>query len=135
MEEIISKCGFRCDLCLAYYKNIDKPGNIEKLKYGWSKYFNINFDPTGLHCEGCASLDKDAKVVDSGCPVRPCAIEKGYKTCAECGEYICDKLKTRACAYKPVLEKFPVDIPADDFEIFIKPYQGDINLDEIRSKN
>jgi hypothetical protein len=134
LEQIISKCGFRCDLCLAYYKNLQNKEDREKLKYGWMKYFEINIDPAQLHCEGCASNDKNAKVADSSCPVRPCALEKGYNTCAECDEYICDKLKTRACAYQPVLEKFSVGIPDEDFQIFIKPYQGDKNLNDLRSK-
>jgi hypothetical protein len=40
MEEILSRCGYRCDLCLAYRPNVEKnPSNQQVLSDGWFKYF------------------------------------------------------------------------------------------------
>ena len=37
-KEILSRCGFRCDLCLAYKKDIGKNDQGQILSDGWFKY-------------------------------------------------------------------------------------------------
>jgi hypothetical protein len=42
MEAILTRCGYRCDLCLAYKPNVLK--NLENQKIlsdGWYKYFGF----------------------------------------------------------------------------------------------
>jgi len=42
MEAIITRCGYRCDLCLAYKPNIEAhPENRQILSDGWYKYFGF----------------------------------------------------------------------------------------------
>jgi hypothetical protein len=53
MEEIISRCGFRCDLCLAFKPNIEKNHqNQQKLSDGWFKYFGFRIPPDQIICDG-----------------------------------------------------------------------------------
>ena len=37
------------------------------------------------NCPGCATFEEDK--VPGWCKVRPCVIEKGYSTCAECADW------------------------------------------------
>jgi hypothetical protein len=42
MEPILTRCGYRCDLCLAYKPNVaENPSNQQKLSDGWFKYFGF----------------------------------------------------------------------------------------------
>ncbi len=42
MEAIITRCSYRCDLCLAYKPNIEAhPENRQILSDGWYKYFGF----------------------------------------------------------------------------------------------
>ena len=46
MEPILMRCGYRCDLCLAYEPNVARnPSNREKLSDGWHKYFGFRLTP------------------------------------------------------------------------------------------
>jgi hypothetical protein len=39
MKSILTRCGYRCDLCLAYKSNVaENPSNPQKLCDGWHKY-------------------------------------------------------------------------------------------------
>ena len=91
MEAILTRCGYRCDLCLAYKPNVlGNPSNRQKLSDGWFKYFGFRLPAAEICCDGCMS--DNPKLVDSACPVRPCVIEKGLDNCSQCEQYVCEKL-------------------------------------------
>jgi len=41
LNEILTRCGYRCDLCLAYKENIIKDDNRALLSDGWYKYLAL----------------------------------------------------------------------------------------------
>jgi hypothetical protein len=134
MEPILSRCGFRCDLCLAFRPNVEKdPSNQQKLSDGWYKYFGFRLPPETIICDGCMS--DNPKLIDQSCPVRPCAMEKGFDNCSLCEEYICEKLKGRIVVYEEVKEKVNAEIPGNDRLCFIHPYENRKRLDALRASS
>jgi hypothetical protein len=133
MDTSLTRCGYRCDLCLAYILNVElNPANQQKLSDGWFKYFGFRIEPQNIVCDGCmADLPR---LIDQGCPVRPCVIEKGLDNCASCDEYVCAKLKERIVLYEEVKQSFGHDIPVDDYVCFIQPYENKQRLDELKQR-
>jgi hypothetical protein len=133
MDPSLTRCGYRCDLCLAYILNVElNPANQQKLSDGWFKYFGFRIEPQNIVCDGCmADLPR---LIDQGCPVRPCVIEKGLDNCASCDEYVCAKLKERIVLYEEVKQSFDHDIPVDDYVCFIQPYENKRRLDELKQR-
>lgn len=133
MEPILTKCGYRCDLCLAYKPNLEKhPENRQILSDGWHTYFGFRIPAENIYCDGCLSMD--GRQIDSSCPVRPCVIEREISNCAFCDEYICEKLETRIVSFQDIQERFEQPIPDADRAQFIKPYENKKRLKKIRLK-
>ena len=131
MEPILTRCGYRCDLCLLYKPNVDlNPTDFQKLSERFYKYFGFHLSSPPVLCDGC--LSEKARLVDTGCPVRPCVIEKGLDNCSQCEQYICDKLKQRLVVYEEVKERVGFDIPQDDYVFVIRPYENKLRLDALR---
>jgi hypothetical protein len=123
MEPIITRCGYCCDLCLAYKPNVvEKPDNQIILSDGWYQYFGFRIPPEEIICDGC--MTENPKLIDKNCPVRPCVIEQGFKNCADCPEMICEKLADRLVVYEEILEKMGGYIPEEDYQRFIRPYEN-----------
>lgn len=59
MSEIVSLCGYRCDLCPAYNENTKSISDRQKVSDGWLKYFGAKVPPeeTGV-CVGCLNEGK-----------------------------------------------------------------------------
>ncbi len=131
MSEIIARCGYRCDLCLAYGPNIDaSPANRAILSDGWHEYFGFRIPPEGIRCDGC--LGDHPHLIDTECPVRPCVIEKRLDHCAACPAYGCEKLRERFVVYEEIAARRAVPIPPVDRDRFIRPYENRIRLDAMR---
>ena len=156
MPPILTRCGYRCDLCLAYKPNVARnPANQQKLSDGWHKYFGFRIPPSATVCDGCMS--ENPKLIDQSCPVRPCVIARGLENCAQCQDYVCEKLTQRLVACERgesvggaesasgILlgcirlyaggEKIGEwsEIPEDDYRCFIQPYENKSRLEEIRN--
>ncbi len=132
-KEILTRCGYRCDLCLAYKDNIDKEDRRQVLSDGWFKFFGFRIKAEDIYCEGCISSDcLTARLIDDGCPVRPCVIEKGYENCSQCDNYICENLEERAVILENIQEKFQEKIKRNDYKDIIKPYENIKRLNELR---
>jgi hypothetical protein len=104
--------------------------NQQKLSDGWFKYFGFRIQPENILCDGC--MDDPARLIDQGCPVRPCVLEKGLDNCAACNEFICDKLKERIVVYEDVKQRVGQDIPEGDYTCFIQPYENLRRLEAYR---
>ena len=131
MEQILTRCGYRCDLCLAYKPNVqNNPSNQQKLSDGWHKYFGFRLHPTQICCDGCMAADP--KLIDQSCPVRPCVIERGLDNCSQCELYVCEKLAQRLVVYAEVKKRINTEIPEDDYLCFIRPYENRERLDALR---
>jgi hypothetical protein len=131
MTEILSRCGYRCDLCLAYHPNIEKnPENQQTLSDGWFKYFGFRIPAVDIVCDGCWT--EAGNLLDIECPVRPCVIEQGFNNCADCSKYVCVRLKERIVNFEDISAKFREGIPFEDRTRFIFPYESKTRLEKIR---
>jgi len=132
MVPILTRCGYRCDLCLAYKPNIEaNPSDREKLSDGWFKYFGFRVPPQEIFCEGC--MADDPHMIDQTCPVKPCVIESGLDNCSQCEEYVCEKLTERLVVFEAVRQRIDANIPEDDYLCFIRPYENKQRLDTLRA--
>lgn len=131
-KQILTRCGYRCDLCLAYKDNIYTDDQREFLSDTWHKIYGFRIPANEIYCEGCISSD-NPKLIDNDCPVRPCVIEKGLENCSQCADYPCGLFNQR----KVIYEDFAKDknISKKEYSRCIKPYENKMRLDEIRSKN
>jgi len=129
----LSKCGFRCDLCLAYGPNIEThPENRKILSDGWHTYFGFRIPPEDIFCAGCSS--EGEPTLDKECPVRPCATSREVTHCGICDEYICDKLTQRLITFDEIQAKFSQPIPEADRQQFIRPYENAQRLEKLRQE-
>ena len=130
-EVIIGKCEFCCCNCPAYKGNIKSENDKEATSKGWSSYHRVQVNPEDVSCEGC--FENHHSKMDTHCRINPCATTKGYETCAEY-RYLCHDLKGKAERYEEILLHFNSIIPTKDYLKFVKPYEGKIILDAIRSR-
>ena len=132
MGTILTRCGYRCDLCLAYKPNVEaNPANQQILSDGWHQYFGFRLPPEEIYCDGC--MADDPKLIDQNCPVRPCVIEKGLENCAQCELYVCEKLTERLVVFEEVRNRVGKEIPEYDYLCFIRPYENKRRLNGLRA--
>ena len=112
MSEIMGLCSYRCDLCSAYNDNINNNDNRQEISRGWKRYFGFEIPPEEIGCVGCIGEGKHA---DADCPVRPCALEKKVENCAQCDDFICEKLRGRVEFAEKLLEKRTNNAPGRDY--------------------
>ena len=118
-EAIITRCGYRCDLCLAYKEYIESQEDRKIISDGWFKYFGFRIPLEEISCDGCLSPKEEPRLIDDICPVRACVIEKEIDNCSKCEEFSCKKFETRVVDR----EDFE-DIPEEDYQRFIRPYEN-----------
>lgn len=88
MEEMIGYCGYNCHLCAA---RSDDPAVRQKLVDGWRRIFgHQSYTAENVICDGCLS---NGRLADKQCKARPCAMERGVRSCAYCDEFVCDKVR------------------------------------------
>lgn len=132
MVEVLSRCGYRCDLCLACRPNVEaNPPNQQALSDGWFKYFGFRIPPEELVCDGCMA---DTPQIDRGCPVRPCVIRKGLANCSQCDEYGCESLAKRWVVFEEIEAAMGSSIPYEDRARFIAPYEYKVRLGALRKQ-
>lgn len=61
-------------------------------------------------------------------------MEHGVENCANCEDFICEKLQTRMVNFQEIQAKFDKPIPAIDRARFIKPYENENRLNTLRVK-
>jgi hypothetical protein len=134
VEEILTRCGYRCDLCLAYRPNVEAhPANRQILSDGWHAYFGFRIPPEDILCDGC--MAEDPKLIDRSCPVRPCVIDRQLPNCAACPEYGCARLTERFVVYEEIAARMAAPIPQEDRRRFIAPYENRRRLDALRERD
>ena len=128
-DEIFSRCGNRCDLCLIYRPNVEKEDRRADICSTWDKLGPNKYDPATTICEGCLSENK----ADNGCKARPCVIKKGLPHCGCCADYPCDIFPAEPDAeefYKEMESRGITWTPEDDKKM--KPYNPKRFMDEWR---
>jgi len=78
-------------------------------------------------------MSENPKLIDQGCPVRPCVIEKGLENCAQCADYVCEKLTQRLVICEEVKNRVGAVIAEDDYLCFIRPYENKRRLDAMKT--
>lgn len=127
---ILSRCGYRCDLCQAYKENIAAQDQRRRVQALWGKYYGIEADAEDIGCDGCLSAKADAELADSNCPVRPCAIAKGVAHCGQCPNYPCGHIRTRiGLSAAAAREKLGDAFNQEEFDQFLLAYDNQPGLD------
>ena len=143
MEPVLTRCGYRCDLCLAYRPNVAAESDRARaLSDGWHVYFGFRIPPEEIACDGCRA--PDGHLIDASCPVRACVIAHGVDTCAgceafECGSTgqpgdVCAILTTRDVSRAEVEARIGAPVPEEDYVRFIQPYEGLCRLRALRAQ-
>ncbi len=128
---VLSKCGYRCDLCLAYGPNVARQDRRAELSDGWHAVFGFRIPPEKIVCDGCTS-GNNPRLIDSGCPVRPCVVARGLPNCGHCSELVCDRVSQRIVDRKEVESRLGRKLSGKEYEIAVEPYESFERLDFIR---
>ena len=94
MKEYIAYCGLDCEVCEARKATINNDNDLRvKVAREWSELNGVRITPEMINCAGCRIDGVKTPYCDSLCPIRQCGTDKGYETCADCGELeSCEKV-------------------------------------------
>ncbi|MCL5267331.1 MAG: DUF3795 domain-containing protein [Bacteroidetes bacterium] len=135
MGQVVARCGFRCDACMAYVGNNHSNDDQVKVAAAWSKYFGLNIAPEKLHCNGCWGEQCAGKdLPDPSCPIRACVMERGMNTCADCYDYPCEKMESKMNGVEEVIRQFKGKITHEEFDTYMAPYDARKTLEEMRDR-
>jgi hypothetical protein len=87
MEQNIVYCGLDCGKCPIY---IATKNNDEELRKKTAEQFGLGVEK--LYCSMCNDEEEELFFWCAECPIRACARDRGFTTCAECLDYPCEKL-------------------------------------------
>lgn len=133
LAELLTRCGYRCDLCLAYRENVAKEDERQFLHDSWKIYFDLDIPVERLVCDGCLSCSAQAVLLDQSCPVRPCVIAKGLEHCGQCQDYPCDLFEERrGHTYEKAMAIAGPAFSTKTFKRCVLPYDNGTRLDELR---
>lgn len=133
MGEILTRCGYRCDLCLAYAENIKAKDQRAELCTGWHKYFGLEIPLEKIICDGCLTCAQGACRIDDGCKVRQCVLEHGVEHCGQCDDYPCAAFEERrGLTLEQAREKTGAAFSMKEYKQFVMPYDNGPRLDELR---
>ena len=133
-KEILARCGYRCDLCLAHKENIEKNDEREFLSDTWHKIYGFRIPAQDIYCEGCIASE-NPKLIDIKCPVRPCVIKKGLENCSQCDNYPCDKFNQRKVVCEDLVKSKDTSISKIEYSKCIKPYENKLRIDGLKKEN
>ncbi len=90
-DSLIGYCGYDCGLCPG--RSADKERRLKMIE-GWNKIYGHHYTPDKVPgSQPCAGCKGHGELADKECQARPCAMEKGVRFCAECGEFPCPKVR------------------------------------------
>lgn len=93
MATIMAVCGLDCWKCEAYIATQagDEAGK-QQIADKWAKEYGGSPDVNYVSCDGCLATSGRLCGHCYECGVRLCAVQKGYSTCAECPDFVCETL-------------------------------------------
>ncbi|MGA2265580.1 MAG: DUF3795 domain-containing protein [Phycisphaerae bacterium] len=125
MNEILSCCGYRCDLCPAYRPNVTGPEHQHRIAEGWRRIYEIKgIGPEKICCDGCRDMRPEARRIDMSCKVRPCVLARGLATCGQCKEYPCDTMKHLPQTRAAVESRSGLALTDEEYRLFVQPYES-----------
>ena len=95
MKNCIAYCGLDCEACEARLATIHDNDELrEKVARQWTETFSASITPEMINCTGCRIEGVKTPYCDTMCEIRRCGMNRGFETCADCGEMdACEKLK------------------------------------------
>ncbi len=121
MQEIIARCGNRCDLCPLYQDNFsqaDAP-EINNLVY---RCHNAGKGPKPRYTPGCEGCLGDGYVAREGCEIRNCVNTHQFSTCADCERLFCDLLEADLAVVEGALRDRRMDMSQIDYQKYFRPF-------------
>ena len=86
-NQLIGCCGLDCEKCDARIATITNDNALrEKTAALWTKFNGVTITAETINCTGCRLEGAKTPFCDKLCPVRNCVREKGFDTCADCGD-------------------------------------------------
>lgn len=90
MKDYIAFCGLDCEKCEARLATINDDNELrKKVSKNWSELNSVDITPEMINCTGCRIDGVKTPYCESLCPIKQCAVSKGYETCGDC-----DKLES-----------------------------------------
>lgn len=84
----LNYCGYSCpEDCKMLKATLENNTELKKEAYQLWKIkdkYGVEFEADKIFCYKCKTKDKPDGIVVKNCPVKACAIEKGYDCCIEC---------------------------------------------------
>ena len=108
MEKMIACCGVDCAVCDAYVATRTNDDALRRTTAErWARHVNIvPVEPEDLISRTQLQPQTDGPHIANYdfCNICTCCLEKQHTTCAECDEYVCDRLQTGFEVLSKVLE-------------------------------
>ncbi len=110
MKKIIACCGVDCRACDAFIATRDNNDALRSATAErWSRQLGLPVAPDYINCDGCQQTDGRYLEYCGICGIRTCCLEKKIDTCAQCDEYVCERLQTGFVFLSEVLEMGRLD--------------------------
>ena len=92
-KDLIAFCGLNCGSCEARLATVNDDNDLRrKVAKLWSELNNVEITSEMINCDGCRVYGRKTVYCKSLCPIRQCALGKGYATCGDCAELAaCEK--------------------------------------------
>ncbi len=85
-KKLIAPCGLYCGVCAVLIAHRD---NNQKFKERLTQVYGVS--PYEIKCEGC--LSENLFFYCSNCPIRDCALSKGFEGCHQCDGFPCEHIE------------------------------------------
>ena len=94
MNDYIAYCGLDCEGCDARIATANNDDALrEKVAKLWSELNGVPITPDMIFCDGCRMNGRKTPYCKSLCPIRQCALGRGFETCGDCPDMGgCEKL-------------------------------------------
>jgi hypothetical protein len=129
----ITRCGYCCNLCKAFAPNIKNNDQREELSKVWKEYYNVDIPAEDIYCDGCRCEKEKGKLIDIGCPVRKCVIDKELNHCGDCSRYPCSTFNHRkGLSSSEAEDKLGENYDASNYNQYLLAYDNKTRIDDYK---
>ncbi len=133
-KPITARCGNRCDLCPLFRENFN-PGEAPAVNAALFKYHCGSTGPRPRHSRGCDGCLGQGHLARERCPIRACAIGRGFSTCARCPEMYCRLLEHDMAIIEEALSRHGATLSLGEFDAYFRPFLIREALAELRRRD
>jgi len=110
MKKNIACCGLDCQTCDAFIATRNDDNELRRTTAElWGRQLDVPVDPASINCDGCQQTCGHHLDYCAMCAIRACCLDKNFATCAECDEYVCERLQNGFHFLSEILEMGPID--------------------------